>query len=367
MSIVLRLTDRRLTAPRDVARALSPLAGFALDACYFGVVWVLRGDLEYFWQEYGQPNPNSRQPCIMCPATTNADDPVQLHEYRGGQMRWLSRIYSKAQFFTTRYSAHALFHKVHGGISSLTFMPDLLHCKHLGTDQYFYGSVLWILIYVILPDGHADNLKTIFDHIKDQYGTLNIEQRFQNMTLNMISNKTDPPTKFPCLKGKGAECRHLGAALQPVFESYMNVDNLQHNQINIALKHSVAIERILSDYKDCFRFPDNVGREFKDHCFAFLLAFNALANFYSKEVRVMLFDVTMKAHYLGHIGLLALHINPRLGWAYSGEDMMRHCKQLMSSCVRGTPLALGSEKFGDKYRIAMGLKLCGDQREPLLK
>lgn len=37
------------------------------------------------------------------------------------------------------------------GLTILNVIPDLMHVKHLGVDQYVYGSVLALLVYVILP------------------------------------------------------------------------------------------------------------------------------------------------------------------------------------------------------------------------
>ena len=37
------------------------------------------------------------------------------------------------------------------GVSVHTVYADYMHCKLLGTDQYIFGSVLWLLVY----DQHA--------------------------------------------------------------------------------------------------------------------------------------------------------------------------------------------------------------------
>ena len=270
--MVRRVSAVRLTSARDVARALTPLAGVP-GALFFGVLWVLRGDLEYFNVDYFLPNPNSNSPCCLCPA-----DVETMHEYRTGRIQWLRQIYTRAQFFCTEFCTHLLFHRVHAGISSLTIVPDLLHAKHLGTDQYFYASVIWLLVFVVLGTGDAaGNLEEVVRQIKRAYDELSVPIRFQNITLRMFWDRKDPPKAYPQLKGRGAECRHPGVALQNVWEDNMDVADAHHVHIHIALKCSVRIERILTDNKDCFRFPALVATEFKDKIFEFLIVFNELA------------------------------------------------------------------------------------------
>ena len=38
------------------------------------------------------------------------------------------------------------------GFGIANYVPDLLHCKWLGADQYFLGGVLWLLAAYIMPN-----------------------------------------------------------------------------------------------------------------------------------------------------------------------------------------------------------------------
>ena len=54
---------------------------------------------------------------------------------------------------------------MHGAGIDLVF-PDLMHCKHLGTDQLLIGSVLTWMIKVYMPGTVALNLSMVWDFMK---------------------------------------------------------------------------------------------------------------------------------------------------------------------------------------------------------
>ena len=341
------------TNPIDVARALTPLAGVP-RAFYYGVLWVVRGDLEYLWQDINLPNCNTNEPCCYCPANTTT---FPMFEFRLARAAWAQRIYTAAMWLASDWSSHELFTSVHGGISVLTVYADLMHCKHLGTDQYFYGSVLWLLCFRVLPHTPLQNLIDVFSQITANYG--NAPCRYTNLTMNMFCNGSDPPSAFPCLKGRAAECRHLGAALLQVWRRHHDASDPQHVQIRMALEASVNAEEILDAHPRDVRFPPDVRAAFQDNIFTYLLLFNSLADFYTAE-GLKLFDITVKAHYLAHIALMSAFLNPRLAWTYSGEDFMHHSKRLFSACTRGCKPHLTSKKFSFRYLVGMHLMMCLD-------
>lgn len=59
---------------------------------------------------------------------------------------------------------------------------------------------------------------------------------------------------------------------------------------------------------------------------------------------VLLFHLTIKYHYLLHIGKIAKYMNPRLGWCYQGESLMHRVRIL----VQGSCHGVAPEKLGDK-------------------
>ncbi len=76
-------------------------------------------------------------------------------------------------------AAHPDLHPVFDvpGVSVLNVCPDLMHTKHLGTDAYFYGSVLKLLVGDILKGNLSDNTDLIWRELMDEYTNLKVLTR----------------------------------------------------------------------------------------------------------------------------------------------------------------------------------------------
>ena len=72
----------------------------------------------------------------------------------------------------------------------------------------------------------------------------------------------------------------------------------------------------------------------------------------------MLFNTTIKTHYLKHIILRAAYQNPRMGMCYMFEDYMQHMKRMIARCcVVAGPRRL-SERIALRQRLVMHF-FCG--------
>lgn len=136
-----RVYDKRTI---DGKRALQPLA-----EGHFACVWVIRGDLEWFAKSLKLPWFSAAKPCCFCPCTNVEGDAMAWSEFRNNQYAWLAASWSDTTWRIAFPDPHRLF-KLEG-VSILTVAADWMHSKHLGTDQYCFGSVMHILVYEIMP------------------------------------------------------------------------------------------------------------------------------------------------------------------------------------------------------------------------
>ena len=333
-------------------------AGTDLADGYFGAVWVIKNDLEMLWKTWNLPNCGSNDPCAWCPADCRPTSVVPVHDYREGSA-WMNQVYTKAQWRASAWNQHPIF--TVPGVTILTVWADLMHAKHMGTDMYFYASVLFLLCFDVMRHEPEDNCALIWKEITEIYERDKYKERLGSLQLSMFCSASDPHKSMPKLKSKSSESRHLGKPLLEIWQKRMDARNVQHVQIRLALESSVAIEAVLDHHSTEIRLPSAAYEEYKKHCFRFLQCFNALARYYSMELAPprLLFDITFKAHACGHGALMYKWLNPRLGWCYAGEDFMQTCRRLMGACVRGNAAMSATVKFVDHYRFGMHMELSG--------
>ncbi len=326
-------------------RALKSLAGG-----WRCKLWALKGDLEFFSSSLGLESYHSHTPCFLCKANTS-DTPWT--DFRENQAKWLSTIWSDVAW-KARAGRHILFHLP--GLSISSVLPDILHCKHLGTDQYYYGSVLMVLTHHILKGSKEDNLATVWAELKAQYRALGVGDQLQNLTLSMYVPEGD---KFPRLKSRAAEARHLGQPLLAVFEKFMDGQDKIHRLIQMGLQYSTKLEDILDENMHDYCLNEEAHKDFLSTTYSFLAVLTSLGNHYHPQ-QMALFHCTIKAHYLLHIALYSRWCNPRAAWTYSNEDFMQVVRGIVAACQRGTAPALVSNKVMKKYIAGLAFVLLGD-------
>jgi hypothetical protein len=240
----------------------------------------------------------------------------------------------------------ALFHVPGVGIQQVH--PDLMHTKHLGVDQYYFGSVLKFLTHHLLPGSPAENLEVIWVHIQEGYSGERSSSRFGSLRLTMF----DRPGEFPRLKGKAGELRHFGRPLLFAFDRLMDAGNQLHRQIRLGLLYSIEIENILDEHADDFRLPP-VAATWLNTRIANLLTIQTSLARRLQDAGELMFHTTIKSHYLVHIGLNAAQLNPRMSWCYSGEDLMQKAKLLIQGSQSNNPPQRVVPKVMLKYVMAL--------------
>ena len=153
----------------------------------------------------------------------------------------------------------------------------------------------------------------------------------------------------------------FGKPLLTIWERKMDPGFQQHRLIRFALKASVGLEDILDEHASDFRLMGEVASTFKDLCYQMVACVSALGQYYHPK-NIWLFHVTIKAHYILHLGNSCGQLNPRLGWCYRGEDMMGKVKRLVQSCCRGSCPQRIVVKVMQKYMYGLALVLMDSDR-----
>jgi len=128
----------------DLAKAGKPLADN-----FFATLWNIRCDLDFKAASLRLPHFASNEPCTFC-ACNCFDGPrsVPWNDFRLGIAKWMDTMYSAAEWFALFPQHNPLFDLP--GVSHHAVTCDTMHCKHMGTDMWFLGSVLHYLCFHVL-------------------------------------------------------------------------------------------------------------------------------------------------------------------------------------------------------------------------
>ena len=124
-------------------------AGTLLASGHRAVIWVVKGDLDYFASSLGLAHHAASKPCAKCPANSVPGDPLSWTEFRPTVAAWPHELISDDEFDAMHEDRHPLFKMP--GVRLSTVYIDMMHTKFMGTDAYTYGSALWLLVYNVLP------------------------------------------------------------------------------------------------------------------------------------------------------------------------------------------------------------------------
>ena len=335
--------------PLDDPRAGQPLAGG-----HFAILWALKGDLDYFDNTLMLEGVGDLQPCIKCKA--NLSD-IPWTEYHPTEAKWLHHCWQPDEWGPAHPNKPALFEV--SGVDIDTVSLDVMHTKHLGTDQYSFASILHMLVHDVLGDSPDRNMQTIWGMIEQRYKKFGITNRYGEIRRSMY--EASDALHFPRLKGRASEIRHLARPLLDIWEELMDKDNQQHRQVRLLLKAAWQIERILDEAKDEYVLPEAARKVFKTQCYQYVAAASCLGNHYHTMAPPRwLFHFTMKFHYLLHIATQASDICPRLTWCYQGEDLLQHLKVLIQASARGCSPQTLVNKIMERYIVGLSYAFMED-------
>ena len=139
--------------------------GTLLAGGFCGVLFVLRSDLDFLANHFHLNHSSSNRPCALC----QADREMQSRPWTDCRetARWRETIWSAADWAAANPTCHPLLRMPGAGLDLVC--PDLMHLKHLGTDQFLLGSALTWIIKHYLKGTIAENLSAVWEFVQSWY------------------------------------------------------------------------------------------------------------------------------------------------------------------------------------------------------
>lgn len=333
-----------------------PLAGG-----FFFPVWGLQQDLDWSLKCYKMRSYNSNEPCDFCPCSKTSPDPKMIPTYFGKDATWMTLQYTPKQWRRQNPDMMELF-KVFAFLSSLNLEPDEMHILYLGVYQYHCGSILWLLVYRLMPNTAAENMRALWTDILEEYQSGSPCKQFTSLVLGSFTRADRPRKDYPRLKGSASEIKWLIGPLKAVWVKYKRPGNRYDNRVLASLNSILAIQDLIDESShDMFMDIPKVI-ELRQQIADFLNHLVWLANEVDRPVPNpaslfqpgdKLFTVPPKSHWMWHLGWRAMWLSPRRGACYAGEDLQRLLKGIARSCTANCPSHLIPRTMALKYRWAV--------------
>ena len=138
-------------------------AGKQLANGYSAVLWSVKGDLDYYAAALGLNNPNAREPCVLCRANSSSTPWTACKP----SSTWLSTIWDNNAWMSSRWATNPVLCLPDVGIQALA--ADLMHVKHLGTDQWYCGGILAYICGLTENEEMKRKLEALWDQIQGIY------------------------------------------------------------------------------------------------------------------------------------------------------------------------------------------------------
>lgn len=316
---------------------------------YYAVLWALMGDLDYFYYTLGLPRYSASSPCCLCKCTIHG---ATTWKDNRKNAPWLQTLWTPSSWLNWEGRTKCEIFTL-PGVTATTVALDYMHSKYLGCDQYIFGSVFYLLCFVIMESTPKANLERCWAFIKLYWKNHRVSVKYRYINkLTMFVRKSD----FPKLRGKAAEIKHFGPVVLALFTKFMNKNLEIHKTIQTLLKLNVKMEQILESHKEAVALPEQAAMQFKNCAMAMAQMQLKCSEHFLEEPDIKAFNITSKTHMVVHSALLSKYLNPRKVWCFSGEDFMRKVQRLGESCVTGNNAAQASIKMVSHYRVAMHLE-----------
>jgi hypothetical protein len=153
---------------------------------FCGMFFAFIADLDHqtkFWEIENYESKTN--PCYYCPCNLTS---MNWRDFRT-TARWVTNVYTHQQW-CNRHPDRLYILKMQM-FSVFTICTDWMHVKYLGTDQYFFGSVLFYMVSIMMlgfgtPES---NMLFIMTRIRESYADDGVQCCFKTITVRMFASK----------------------------------------------------------------------------------------------------------------------------------------------------------------------------------
>ena len=315
---------------------------------FCGLLVQVGGDLDYLAKWLNVPRwSNHAKPCGLCPATFRGTNSWMDNRPNAG---WLEAGLSCDHWV----SSCPLFNVP--GVDGTNISPDYMHNMFLGWLQYLYGSIFYLLVFVLLAGSPLSKLSQVEAFIRSHQKNNDVKYKYKpRLTkLSMFLKKTG----YPRLRGRASDIMGLHHAMLDVWKAHMQEENVHHRRIRLLLDLNHQIANLLDEFHPRYGYlavPENEHKKLMTKGLSMAQLHSQILEHF-KDEGTKVFNMTSKTHFALHSLQLAVYIHPALVWCFKGESTMHSMQYIWKSCLPGTKHFGVSVKAAWKYRHLMHIR-----------
>ena len=320
------------------------LAGTPIAGGWRFLNFQQRGDLDMFSNELGLSHWSQTMPCFKCPANR-----TDFRKFAKKQS-WKLKCYSDVDWLRP---ACKFWHGP--GVSRRTAALDTAHTLDKGVSEKVLGSIFKELVYdhALCRGPLSSQLACLWELMRKYYQDNNIEDRINCLELKDFCVPGAPHRNYP----------HFNPGNMTKVRVLIPFGRLLAHQFNTGSRRDAHRQELMDNLCRIYdiiltapdHLPDDMLHEFQDCIDAFLAHQTWLHN--DGQTRgEYVYSVTIKSHYLWHIGQDAKWYNPRLGWCYADEDFVGKIAALGRSVTRATTSVKRGKLVLAKYAMALAVR-----------
>ena len=343
--------------PFDPSTSEGMLAGTPLCSSsekFVGVVWSVKGDLDWYSKGLGLRHCRAKVPCDFCKAHSEKNPNSRMSPLNfSARAPWKTMLRNAPEWRAEMPGKVVPLFQELPYLTMHNLECDELHILHLGVSQYALGSVLWLLTYELLPGSPTDNFDRVWQDLLVEYTKGSSTTEYTSLAISSFTDPEKPKDSFPKLKGRGAEVKSLVIPLLSVWIRYSRGTPFD-TRVGSMLTCLAKVQRILDENKQMFLDASAVSELCKETD-DFLSNYTKLAH-ESDDKDLLLFNAVPKLHFFWHMSQRARFMNPRRVATFIDEDFVKLIKQIGARCAHGTQQHNVPRSLMAKYRWGIGMQ-----------
>ena len=109
-------------------------------------------------------------------------------------------MFSEEQWRALTTTSHPLFQLPN--VSNQNIECDELHIMRVGTSAYAAGSILWMLVFQMLPGSAEANMEAVCGMIVDEYKRHRTNTQYTNLRIGSFVDEQKTHGVYPKLKSR---------------------------------------------------------------------------------------------------------------------------------------------------------------------